>query len=639
MPTLNKPFVHALFILLIVSFVYSNTIDAPFEFDDFDNIVYNPAITDLRLSPDARLDTGGQTVERVKPLLRTRTVGYLTFAMNRRVHGLDVRGYHLVNILIHLASSLLLYSLILLTFKNPFFAAHAGSDRAAPKGAQGFMALFAALFFAAHPVQTQAVTYIVQRFSSLAAMLYLLALVLYVQFRHFVQEPGPAGRGLRATFNAKACLLYAGSLLSALLAMKTKEFAFTLPGMMILYEVMFPTGAGRRRFLFLVPFVLAVLVIPLSLAGTGGALVDTYGAAAQVSGAADNISWDSYLVTQFRVIVTYLRLLVFPVNQNLDYDYPVSTSFFAPEVVFSFLFLLSIAGLGLFLYRRSRRPNRESRHWLRLMSFGIFWFFLTLAPESSIIPIGDVIFEHRLYLPSAGFCIAFTAAMGLIGLRQSETVRKTIVFAIVLLVTVFSVAAYARNGVWRSSVSLCEDMARKSPYKARTLYHLGLAYDGLDRTEEAINLYQRALTAKNVYPLLTDIYNNLGVAYVKKGRLQEAASLYKTALNIKPDDVDLRFNLGGAYAKLGCPDEAIREYQMAARQSPVDPKTHFFLGVVYAQQERFSEAISEFRTVLKLNPEDAVARKNLEILAAKQAAGKTPKGKRIAPSRKEVCSQ
>ncbi len=637
MHILNRPFVHALFILLAVSLVYSNTINAPFEFDDLDNIVYNPAIKDVSLSPGTGRETSEQTTEHIKPLLRTRSVGYWTFAMNNRVHGFDVRGYHLTNILIHVIVSLLLYRLVLLTFRTPFFAAHGGT---LPEGSRGFIALFAALLFATHPVQTQAVTYIVQRFASLAALLYLLALVLYLQFRISIQASGPGAWPPGFKVKARAWSLYAGSLLSAILAMKTKEFAFTLPAMMVLYEIMFPTGTGRKRFLYLLPYVLASLIIPLSLVDAGGTIGDTYETAAKVSGASDSISRESYLFTQFRVIVTYLRLLVFPVNQNLDYDYPVYTSFFVPEVLFSFLFLLSLLGLGTALYRLSRGTNLEARPWLRLMSFGIFWFFLTIAAESGIIPIADVIFEHRLYLPSAGLSIAFVAAVDLAGARwrTGTAFKKIPLYLMVLAVSVLSVAAYSRNAVWRQSLSLCEDMVRKSPGKARTWYHLGLAYDDKGRTEEAIGAYEKALTKKEAYSLLTDIYNNLGVAYMRQGRIHEAVRLYKTALNFKPDDVDLRYNLANGYSELGCLDEAIREYQTAIRQTPADAKIHYFLGVAYSQQENVDDAIREFQIVKKLNPDDTMAGNNLEILAAKQMTARTSKGKR-APSRKGACNQ
>ena len=539
MHILNKPVIHALLIILAVCLSYSNTLDAPFEFDDLVNIVENPAVRELSFSSGAGFEKNGQIAERVKPILRTRSVGYFTFALNFRAHGLDVRGYHLVNILIHLSASLLLYGLIRLTFSTPFFAAQAGKADALSEGSRGFIALFAALIFAAHPIQTQAVTYIVQRFASLAAMLYLLTLVLYLRFRLSIQASDSEARP--RWFKARVWSLYASALLSAILAMKTKEFAFTLPAMMVLYEILFLTGTKKQRSLYLVPFALAMLIIPLSLAGEGGGIGDTYEAAAKASGATGNISRESYLFTQFRVIVTYLRLLVFPVNQNLDYDYPIYTSFFVPEVVFSFLLLLSLFALGIILYRLSRDMNREARPWFRLMSFGIFWFFQTISAESSIIPIADVIFEHRLYLPSAGFFIAFVSAADLAGARWGASMasaRKTLVCAMVLAVSVLSVAAYARNAVWKDELTLFTDAAVKSPNKARTNYNLGRFLVALRRPAEALPALQRTLTLD---PGHVRAKSSMAIAFYDLGMLAEAEQKYNEIIYYHPRSREAAF--------------------------------------------------------------------------------------------------
>jgi hypothetical protein len=132
-----------------------------------------------------------------------------------------------------------------------------------------------------------------------------------------------------------------------------------------------------------------------------------------------HISRTDYLLTQFRVIVTYMRLLIFPVNQNFDYEYPVYHSFFDPQVAFSFIFLFMIFLGGIYLIYASRlAAAKGNRHGLRLAAFGIFWFFLALSVESSIIPITDVIVEHRLYLPSIGIIIAFVTLFDSIALSS-----------------------------------------------------------------------------------------------------------------------------------------------------------------------------------------------------------------------------
>ncbi|MBI4690377.1 MAG: hypothetical protein HY754_08950 [Nitrospirae bacterium] len=238
-------------------------------------------------------------------------------------------------------------------------------------------------------------------------------------------------------------ILYLASLLSAVLAMETKEIAFTLPIMISLYEFMFFTDSRftihgsrfKRRILYLMPILLTMLIVPMAIIDTTKPVGDLISGVDEATRAKAVISRLDYLFTEFRVIVTYIRLFFSPFNQNFDYDYPVYNSFLSPEVLLSFLFLLSIFGFGIYLFYRSRFTIHDARytihntpsmnyvsrvthHALRLVAFGIFWFFITLSVESSIIPTQDMIYEHRLYLPSVGIIMAFgTALFGVIQRR------------------------------------------------------------------------------------------------------------------------------------------------------------------------------------------------------------------------------
>ena len=370
-------------------------------------------------------------------------------------------------------------------------------------------------------------------------------------------------------------ILYLCSLLSAILAMKTKEIAFTLPFVIALYEFMFFKEKFKKRILYLAPILLTMLIIPLSLIDMNRPLGEILGGidestrkiiATEVS---TTSRWD-YLFTQFRVIVTYIRLIFLPINQNLDYDYPIYRSLFTPSVFLSFLLLLSIFGLGIYLLYRSRftacpalrseagvhsspTPNSELlTPNSRLVSFGIFWFFITLSVESSIIPIADVIFEHRLYLPSIGAIIAITSLVFTVHSSWFRAYKRWNAIAIVLfglITVVFAGAAYQRNTVWQNEVSLWEDIVRKSPNKARGHNNLGAAYGSKGLTDKAIEHFQIALRLK---PDLAEVHNNLGNAYVEKGMLNEAIQAYRRALWLKPDYAEAYNNLGVAYDKKEC---------------------------------------------------------------------------------------
>ncbi len=585
---LNRSFVHIALLAFVIVLIYSNTLTAPFEFDDTGNIVDNPAIRNIHYFFDTAQFEKLEILDSVRSILNTRYVGYLSFAANYAVHGLDVTGYHLVNILIHILNSVLLYLILQSTFRTPCFQNR--NTAAFSADSRNFVALFTSLLFAVHPIQTQAVTFIVQRFASLAALFYLLSLLAYIRFR------------LDDSASIRRYLFYAVSLISTILAMKTKEFSLLLPLMIGLYEFTFFEGTTIRRLLHLIPYALTICIIPLSMSV----------AASNMSGANINImTWDNYLYTQFRVIVTYLRLLVFPVNQNVDYDYPIYRSFLVPEVVLSFLFLLSILSIGIWLFRISRDQNLESSPWYRLSSCGIFWFFITAAPESSVIPIKDVIFEHRMYLPSIGFFLAMTICIMLMFLRLGKRflqTRKIMTLFMFLLVVIFSVTAYARNYVWKDSVKLWEDIVRKSPNKPLPRYNLGIAYADCGRLHDAINSYNEVIRINYAYS--TDVYNNLGLAYLTVGEVDQAIRVLEYISRTSIDS-DIHFNLANAYMAKGQADKAVVAYKTALQRRPNDANFHFYLGVAYAKLGLNNEAINEYATVVRLRPDDVAVRNNL----------------------------
>ncbi len=359
---------------------YSNSFTGSFVFDDIQHVRDNLRIRDL----GALASWAGYLP------LRHRFVGYLTFAVNYALGRLDVSDYHLVNFLIHAVNAGLVYALVLLCFRTQRLrsSALAGSAQA--------VAFFAAALFATHPLQTQAVTYIVQRFTSLAALFYLLTVVLFLRWRLH----RAAGDGSRA----KRTVLYAGLLLTAILGMKTKETVFTVPLAVILCELTFFEPLAWRRRLFLLPIASTMLVIPLTLLSEVPVSATALGQATRVQ---TTVSRLDYLLTQAPVVLTYLRMLVWPTGQNLDHDFPVAHRLFEPRVLGSLLALSALLAVAVLLYLRTAlgRGRGAVDPGARLAGFGIAWFFLALAVESSVIPIVDVIYEHRVYLPSVGiFC-------------------------------------------------------------------------------------------------------------------------------------------------------------------------------------------------------------------------------------------
>ncbi len=625
---LKKPVFHIIFIAILGLIVYSNTFQVPFHFDDTPNIVENYKLRNL---------------DNFWPPSGTRWFGFLTFALNYNFGGLNTVGYHIVNFSIHILNAILVYWLVVLTLgihdagytiqdkKNHEFR------RVAPTGIMNraswimhhhLIALFSALIFVSHPIQTQAVTYIVQRFTSLATLFYLFSLVMYIKFRihdtrYMIQDKKSKNpescimhRASEPKLHAKRYALYAISLISAILAMKTKEIAFTLPIIIALYEFMFFDGNSKKRIIFLIPLLLTMFIIPLSLIGIDKPIGDAIGELREAAQETEEIPRWSYLFTQFRVIVTYIRLLFLPINQNLDYDYSIYHSFFNPGVFLSFLFLLATLALGVYLLYHSRTAahNSSTLHSLRyalsatrLIAFGIFWFFITLSVESSIIPIRDVIFEHRVYLPSIGVFISIISVVFIVaGVLKNrwQQIEKIIIPALFIMTIALSVVTYARNMVWKNELILWKDVARKSSAKARVNNNLGKVYWDKGLTEMAIKCYENALKLKPNYALA---HNNLGVAYNLKGLTDKAIAHLQIALSLTPNYSEAYNNLGIAYSSKGLIDKAIEHFQIASILKP-NAEAHFHLGVIYIEKGLIDTAHQEFEIALQINPNHYQAR-------------------------------
>ncbi|MBF0537358.1 MAG: tetratricopeptide repeat protein, partial [Nitrospirae bacterium] len=535
----------------------------------------------------------------------------------------------------------LIYWLIVLAFKTPYFQRQGGyeqhyTDVFGGRYTHKTLALAISLLFVCHPVQTEAVTYIVQRLASLATLFYLLAIVMYIKSR------------LASSYSGKAIGITA-ALLSTILAMKTKEISFTLPVVITLFEFMFFTGGFRQRCLYVTPFLLTMSIIPMTLIGNGGSMAQLHDLdrSIEIASSEDISRWD-YLFTQFRVIVTYMRLLVLPLNQNLDYDYPIYRAFFTPAVLISLALIISIVGIAFYLYRLSLyslsgktdpatgESEHISRPYLRLTSFGILWFFVTLSVESSVIPIADVIFEHRLYLPSVGAFIAITTGTVVVLAKGAKTisqrkaaVKRFILPLSLLILTILSIATYARNIVWQDEVRLWSDVVKKSPNKARPNLHLADEYVKLGYINDAIRQYQTAISLKPDY---ADAHMSLSRVYASSGRYDDAVreaqvgmKCYKDAY--RPDQVQVsfedyfanaHFSLGNAFVSWGRMEAALKEYLTAIELKPDYAEAYVSAGNVYTTQGHYDEAIKEYQTALEIRPGFPDAQQNLSFVQQKK---------------------
>jgi Flp pilus assembly protein TadD len=372
--------------------------------------------------------------------------------------------------------------------------------------------------------------------------------------------------------------------------MRSKEIALTLPIVIGIYEIAFFDGPWRRRLAWLVPILATTAIIPATIFGLHQPVGKLLSDVAEVRLQTD-LSRADYLATQFTVVVRYLGLLILPVGQNLDYDYPVSRAFFERRVVLSGLLLLALGVLAMAAWGGSlgKWTRRTVDPASRLVAFGLVWFFVALSLESSVFPIADVIFEHRVYLPSVGF---FTAAvvLGALAARHIAPARaaKTTLVAGSIVAVLLGVATLARNEVWSTELSLWTDVVAKSPRKSRGRDNLGLALAHLRREPEAIVQFREAV---RLDPLNVRAWNNLGVALVKTGRRDESAAAFMAALRVDPGHAEAMYNIGRIRLDEGRFDEAAALFQAAIRRRPGYAEAHGNLAVAWNQLGRYGETI------------------------------------------------
>jgi len=546
-------------ILCLGVVVYSNTFSCSFHFDDFQSIPSNPFIRDLH------------KLHNIWVFWPCRFITYLSLALNYHFNGLHVWGYHLVNLAIHLIAAVLVGWLVLLTLSTPAMK----GDKIA--GHANTIALFAAMVFVAHPLQTEAVTYIVQRAASLAALFYLASLCLYIRSRlHEDSRP-----------------YYIGSLLAAMLAMFTKEIAITLPLMIMFYEFCFLRTKKSMGWRPIAPFFLISFIIPLTTVLTRSVNIQGLN---RLYEAPPGISPIHYFLTQLRVMMTYIRLMFVPLNQNMDYDYPVYRHLFEAPVLAGAISLMAILWGAKQLFAK-----------YRLVSFSILWVFITLLPESSFFPIKDLIVEHRLYLPLAGYSIFL--ASGAYYLTDGKAF-KTAAIVLTMIIACYAFLAFQRNKIWENELTLWNDALQKSPGKVRPYNNRGTAYFVLGQYAKAISDYNKALALN---PRFEEALANRGLVYYRQGKIAQAFSEYDKAIAINPNYPEAYYNRAYAYEKQGKFDQAVRDYNETLALNPLDAAAYYNRANIYYQWGDYVQAISDYNKAIKLYPEDADYRSNLGL--------------------------
>ena len=562
-PVVCRDWVMMLFLIFIPLTIYSNTVQSPFVFDDRQNILYNPYIQIQELSISNILQAG------LKSYASSRPVANISFALNYYLFGYSTASFRVLNILIHIATGILLYFLL---------KAILCSSKSCLGEKKEWIAFFTALIWLVHPLQIQSVTYIVQRMNSMASMFFVATLLFYSIARS-AKNP------------ALKTVLFIGAISSSILSFGSKEISATLPFFIILYEFYFLqklNGRWIRKHMWYMLILLSVVAF-VSLIYMGGDPLPRVSASYSIR----NFTPFQRILTECRVIVYYISLIVFPhpSRLNLDHSFEISTSFLNPiTTLFSIVFILILIIISVFIARKKL-----------LISFCLIWFFGNLVIESSIIGL-EIIFEHRTYLPSM-----FLILMAVIFLGTIFPLKRFIFIGLIVS-AVLSFWTYERNITWQSRASLWRDAVEKSPEKARPHHNLGIALCDEGRLEEALAEYNKALTLD---PGLYKAANNIGLVLIDQGKVGEAIDYLNSAKKRFPNADVIRYNLGRIYTSLKRSDEAINEYFQAIQINPSAYLAHNNLGFELARRKGFAASLYHYTEAIRLNAYNADTHNNI----------------------------
>jgi len=597
MPLVRR--LHPLLIVALTFVAYHATFTAPFLFDDAQFVK-------------------GSTLHTLSWAMvqgTTRPLVQLSLALNWAAGGTDVVGYHVVNFAVHVLAALALYGIVRRTLAATRFAPRWRD--VAPE-----LALATSLVFALHPLQTESVSYVIQRAESLMGFFYLATLYAVIRGVGAAPRPWPAAAW------------YAAAITACGLGMLTKPVMVTAPVIVLLYDRVFVAGswarAWRERGALHGALFATWLLLGLLLGGGAHESAATSGFAMR------DVTWGEFVRSQPGVILRYLQLVVWPHGLVLDYGWPPAVD---AAVVMPTLVLAGIIGGAAWAVRG-----------VPALGFLVGAFLVTLAPSSSVIPIRDLAFEHRMYLPLAALAtLLVTGGWALLPRARLATASERRVAGAVAasVVAALTLLTIDRNHDYRSPIAMWTDVTTKRPANTRAWSNLAQALMAEGRADDAMTAARtalqldpdfpdahihlgHALAARREYaaaerhyadavrlnPDSSEAQNNWGAVLADQKRYADAEPHYVEALRLTPDYAEAMNNLAVVLMNRGEFDRAEALYRASLRLSPGNAEAYSNFGGLRTRQKRFAEAVPQYEQALALKPDSAEIHFNLALALA-----------------------
>ena len=566
-PTMdNSPFsarVKALALICVCGvIIFFATVHSPFLYDDAHAIEDNPYIKNL---------SKFQQMVGVQNIFN-RSILLFTFSVNHAIGQLDVFGYHLINLMLHLCVGIILYFLTmeLVTIENP---ALTPTFQRLP--------LAVSLIHLFNPINVESITYLSSRSSVLVTLFYLSSFYLFIRFVNSKEKQKNKWKNVHYPI-VILFLFYLG--------LGTKEIIVTLPIVAVLYLWVQSSTKNFHKFLPELAVVLIPLIIYLlyRYVQMGNLLViknDPY---------SYMIDRGLYILTQIKVVISYyLVKLIFPINLNFEPDIRLVSGFFDWEWIASLIIGVGIA-IGIF-YQKST-----------LLKCAFIWALITILPTSSIIPLKQIATEHRTYLPGIGISMG----LGILFLRSASH-HKVIHPTLIIFLVIYGFLTMERSLDYRSEINLWEDTVRKSPYKSMVHNNLGTAYLSKERLKEARKSFE---ISSALSPSSTDPYINMGHIDSRNKEWDKAKLKYDLALKLGANRSQVFFNSGLMRLKLNKPAEALPFLLEAIKIKNHRSLYHHELGNAFRMLKQYDAALRSYRKVLELEPNHVEAQNNIGVI-------------------------
>ena len=539
-----RPWWPPLAIVAAVAAAYGNTLRNGFVWDDLGLVVDNPAIKSWREAPRLPFRALLPSAEYFRP------VQALTFLVDYHLWGLRPAGFHLTNIVLHGAVSVLLYRLV----ARLFGSWHVG--------------LATALLFAVHPVHTEAVAYVSGRTDPLAAM-FMLAALLW-------------------TLEPRRPLLAAGAFALALLSRESSIVLLLLVPLVLVAAGRADrraAGHGREIVARCVPFVAVAAAYGILRSLVVGRVVTREMSV---------LSLGARLLTLPEVVLTYLGLLVAPIHLHMERS--LSPASPADPRTWAALAVLLAVGAASWALRRSAWP----------LAFGLAWFALALLPVSNVVPLATFLAEHWLYVPSMGLFLGVCWA-----LTHAAPGRRSRLAILALLVAVYGARTARRNADWRDERTFLESTLEFAPNSARVHANLGRVYLAAGDVARAKVALARALELEPDHVRAYDAHLQLGLIAQQEGHYEDAMRHYRRAIDLNARPAGAYVNLASALQELGRVEEARRALEAALVADPSLAIAHLNLGNMHAIAGDLAAARASFERAIELDPDLALAHEHL----------------------------